>query len=103
METQNSALQIPTNCCAVETASHASILIDGANFFNALYEALQAARHSIFVLGWDIDSRIRLLRDRENQESGVTFFDLIGEKARANPDLQIFLVHGPGPRNVFCL
>lgn len=37
------------------------MIIDGADFFRAARDAMRAARSSIFVLSWDIDSRLRLL------------------------------------------
>jgi phospholipase D1/2 len=81
------------NCWRTGTADHAAILIDSSNYYGALYEAICRAQRSIFVLGWDIDSRIKLKRGEEAEGSGepVTFFNLICTKARENPDLQIYL------------
>lgn len=81
------------NCWRVETASHASMLIDCANYYRAVYDAISKAKHSIFILGWDIDSRIDLLRgdDALNAKYPVRFFDLIQAKARENPFLKIYL------------
>ncbi len=81
------------NCCHVGIASHASVLIDYAAFYRALYESIIMARHSVYILGWDIDSRIELLRGEEAARAScpTRFFDLIRWKARQNPDVQIFL------------
>jgi phosphatidylserine/phosphatidylglycerophosphate/cardiolipin synthase-like enzyme/uncharacterized membrane protein YdjX (TVP38/TMEM64 family) len=49
------------NCWRIERASRLSFLIDGEAYFRAVREAIAAARHSIFILGWDIDSRMRLV------------------------------------------
>jgi phosphatidylserine/phosphatidylglycerophosphate/cardiolipin synthase-like enzyme len=38
-----------------------AFLIDGAAYFRAVREAVREARHSLFILGWDIDSRMRLV------------------------------------------
>lgn len=43
------------------TADHATVLFDAANYFGVLRDAMLAARHSIFIVGWDIDSRTRLV------------------------------------------
>lgn len=80
------------NCWAVSRASHAAVLVDYANYYEALHQAIGKAKKSVFVLGWDIDLRIELLRGRDAREGQpTTFFDLICEKACANPDIQIYL------------
>jgi len=51
------------NCWRVEHVRRAKLLIDGAAYFAALRQVMAAARKSIFVIGWDIDSRILLHPD----------------------------------------
>lgn len=81
------------NCWRVERATHASMLIDCENYYRALHGALCKARKSIFILGWDIDSRIRLLRgeDEARATEPCNLFDLLHKKAEENPSLQIYL------------
>jgi phosphatidylserine/phosphatidylglycerophosphate/cardiolipin synthase-like enzyme/uncharacterized membrane protein YdjX (TVP38/TMEM64 family) len=50
------------NCWRVERASRVAFLVDGEAYFGAVRSALAQARRSIFILGWDIDSRMRLVR-----------------------------------------
>lgn len=89
----NSLFQEGKNCWRVEKVSRAAMLIDCANYYRALHEAIFRAQHSIFVLGWDIDSRIELLRGREAKEAGCPsiFFDLIQWKAHRHPQMEIYL------------
>ncbi len=49
------------NCWRIERAHRLSFLIDGAAYFRAVREAIVQARRSIYILGWDIDSRTRLV------------------------------------------
>ncbi|NIP73754.1 MAG: hypothetical protein GWO16_12320 [Gammaproteobacteria bacterium] len=58
------------NCWRVEAVRQAEVLVDGAAYFAALRSALEQARDSIFILGWDIDSRVRLSHDSAGTESG---------------------------------
>ncbi|WP_260294004.1 VTT domain-containing protein [Sedimenticola hydrogenitrophicus] len=51
------------NCWRIEHARRAAFLIDGEAYFRALYEAIQRAEHSIYILSWDIDSQVQLIRD----------------------------------------
>jgi phosphatidylserine/phosphatidylglycerophosphate/cardiolipin synthase-like enzyme len=53
-------------CWRISRATQAAVLVDGADYFNALAQSLQQARRSILILGWDFDSRIRLQPDIPN-------------------------------------
>jgi len=57
---RDSILQPGRNCWRIERADQVAFLIDGEAFFGAVRSALAKARRSIFILGWDIDSRMRL-------------------------------------------
>ncbi|PZO87257.1 MAG: phospholipase [Micavibrio aeruginosavorus] len=81
------------NCWRTEKADYASVIVDYGNYYRDLRESIIRARRSIFLLGWDIDSRIELMRgkDAKKDEYPVTFFDLICWKAKENPEIQIYL------------
>ena len=49
------------NCWRVEHARRFAVLIDADAYFRAVRRAIAEARHSIFIVGWDIDSRLRLV------------------------------------------
>lgn len=51
------------NCWRLVHANRAAFLIDGQAYFSALRAALEQARKSILIVGWDIDSKIWLVRD----------------------------------------
>jgi phospholipase D1/2 len=63
------------NCWTVDEASRVAFLIDGEAYFRAFRAAAAKARHGIMILGWDFDSRIRMLIDRESDG----FSDRLGE------------------------
>jgi phosphatidylserine/phosphatidylglycerophosphate/cardiolipin synthase-like enzyme/uncharacterized membrane protein YdjX (TVP38/TMEM64 family) len=48
------------NCWKIANPSRVKFLIDGAAYFSTLADALEQARESILILGWDFDSRIQL-------------------------------------------
>lgn len=50
-------------------ADRLRFLIDGAAYFHALREALKQATRRIFIIGWDINSQLELLRDGDHHES----------------------------------
>ncbi|KAA2215203.1 VTT domain-containing protein [Teichococcus oryzae] len=49
------------NVWRLEEAHRASVLVDAANYYGALREALKKAQRSIVIVGWDIDSRTPLV------------------------------------------
>ena len=59
-------LQPGRNCWRIEQARKLAFLVDGEEYFRAVREAVREAQRSIFILGWDIDSRQRLVPDGAN-------------------------------------
>ena len=54
-------LQPGRNVWRRELADRAALLCDAGQYFGALRKAFVKARRSIFIIGWDIDSRTRLV------------------------------------------
>ncbi|HKN86085.1 MAG TPA: hypothetical protein VJV04_04450, partial [Nitrospiraceae bacterium] len=63
---QSSILDAGRNCWRLDPAERAAFLIDGADYYRAFREAAIQAERSIMILGWDFDSRIRMLSDEES-------------------------------------
>lgn len=53
-------LEVGRNCDSIRHADRFALLIDGSAYFSVLREALVRAQRTIFIVGWDIDSRMRL-------------------------------------------
>ena len=56
-------LQPGTNCWRIARSRRAAFLIDGAAYFAAFRATIKEARRSVFIIGWDINSKVELLRD----------------------------------------
>lgn len=54
-------LEVGRNCDTIRHADRFATLIDGDAYFSTLRAALLRARHTVFILGWDVDSRMRLM------------------------------------------
>ena len=72
-------LQKGHNCWRQENARRVAIAVDAAAYFRAVREAILAARYSVFILGWDIHSKLKLVRDSEKDG----FPDELGALLRA--------------------
>jgi phospholipase D1/2 len=67
----DSVLQAGHNAWRIERADRATVLVDAGAYYGALRSAMRNARHTIYIAGWDINSRTRLVG-----ESGVPDDDL---------------------------
>lgn len=76
------------NCWRVARARRVAVLVDGKSYFDALVESLSCARRSIFIVGWDLHSRLRLQPDRPDSGAGElgAFLESLARKHR---DLRI--------------
>ncbi|APE06929.1 phospholipase [Alteromonas sp. RW2A1] len=94
MTSQNNIFEPGENCWVESNATFAAPLIDCANYYKALHSSIVKAKHSIFIVGWDIDSRIRLIRGEDEAQSSApsVISDLLKWKAEQTPDIQIYLL-----------
>ena len=82
------------NCWRVVRAQRAAFVVDGADYFRAVREAFCRARHSIFIVGWDIHSELRLVREETPPDDGypVTLVALLDAVASERPDLHVYIL-----------
>jgi phosphatidylserine/phosphatidylglycerophosphate/cardiolipin synthase-like enzyme len=53
-------LEPGVSCWRVAPADRVAVLIDAADYFQALLHGLRQARSRIMIVGWDFDPRVRL-------------------------------------------
>jgi phospholipase D1/2 len=82
------------NVWRIERAARAAVLIDAAAFFEAVRGACLKAERSIFVVGWDIDSRTQLVGADGRPADGLpsNFADFLSDLVRTRPDLHVHLL-----------
>ena len=51
------------NCWRIAHATHASVIVDAADYYRIIAAAMEAAEKRIFIVGWDFDTRIALSPD----------------------------------------
>lgn len=80
------------NCWRTAEAERFAMLVDGAEYFRALKHALLGARRSILMLGWEFDSRTRLVRAPDDRVGPTTepneIGDLLDHLVRTRPGLR---------------
>ena len=87
-----SFFEVGRNCWRVERAERVSFLIDGEAYFRAFREAAIQARHCIIILGWDFDSRIRMLIDREPDGFADRLGEFLHDLLIRRRELQIYVL-----------
>jgi phosphatidylserine/phosphatidylglycerophosphate/cardiolipin synthase-like enzyme/uncharacterized membrane protein YdjX (TVP38/TMEM64 family) len=85
--------QPPHNCYRLESARRAAYIIDGEAYFRALYESFQLAQRSIFIVGWDLHSDLRLVRGNEGEGRAAALKVFLGELVAANSQLDIYILN----------
>ena len=82
------------------------MLVDADCYFRAVRSAILAAQHSIFILSWDIDSRMRLIPGGANdgypEELGDFLHAVVSENASfGTVDITDFYLGSPMPSPEF--
>jgi phospholipase D1/2 len=87
-------LRPPRNTWRIEPAGRAAVLSDGAALYRALRESFIKARQSILILGWDIDSRTRLVGDSGDADDGfpITLGEFLSALVQRRPTLTVRLL-----------
>lgn len=78
------------NCWRFAQASRLGFLVDAENYFRAFEEAVSAAQHKVLIVGWDVDSRMRLDGDPQGareRQLGPFLDDLIRRKPHLHAHL----------------
>jgi phosphatidylserine/phosphatidylglycerophosphate/cardiolipin synthase-like enzyme len=71
------------NCCGIEQAQRAAVLIDADIFFRRLAQAMRSAKRLIWIIGWDFDGSIKLECD------GPPLGDFLRSLVEREPELEI--------------
>jgi phospholipase D1/2 len=80
------------NCWRIERAHRLAFLIDGAAYFAAVRAAIAQAKRSVFILGWDFDSRIRLVPQGANDGYPEELGEFLKEVVRRERHLHMYVL-----------
>jgi phospholipase D1/2 len=86
-------LQTGRNCWRIERAHRFAMLVDGDNYFRAVRAAIRSAQHSIFILSWDIDSRMLLVPGGANDGYPEPLGEFLHAVVASRPHLHAYLLN----------
>jgi phosphatidylserine/phosphatidylglycerophosphate/cardiolipin synthase-like enzyme len=76
-----------SNCWLIARADKASVIIDAADYYHHVHEAMTRAEKRILIIGWDFDVRIKLEPKEGHKSESLGEFFL--KLARARPERSI--------------
>jgi phospholipase D1/2 len=86
-------LRAGETCWRVERADRLAFLVDADDYFTAFRHAVLAARRSVMIVGWDVDSRVRLTSDPQPPDGyPPTLLAFLNAVLRDRPDLQVHVL-----------
>lgn len=80
------------NCWRIRKADRVAFLIDSASYFSAFVESLERAEQSVFIIGWDIDSRIELVRGDRARNRPTRLAELLRWTIQRKPRLHVHIL-----------
>ena len=80
------------NCSEIAKSDRFALLIDGSNYYGALAECIARARRTVVIVGWDLDSRVRLGPAAGRETLIPPLRDFLPGVAAATPDLNIYVL-----------
>jgi phosphatidylserine/phosphatidylglycerophosphate/cardiolipin synthase-like enzyme len=76
-------------CWRIRQADRASVIVDADSFFRHGRSAMLKARRSIFMIGWDFDTRIDLVPGKSNDGAPEKLGKFLNWLAKRQPELDI--------------
>lgn len=83
-------------CWRIAKAKRVGFIVDAAAYFSVAKSAIQQARRSVFLIGWDFDLRIRLNPDEPPSDLPDKLGPLLSQLVGERPDLQVYVLRWDG-------
>ena len=74
----------------VAKADHVAFLVDADAYFCAVQRAFLSARRTIFIIGWDVDSRVPVCRNVQGYPAQLGPF--LSKLVEESPDLDVYVL-----------
>ena len=81
-----------SNCWRIERAGKMAVIVDAADYFRIVRDAMLEAKEQIILVGWDVDPRILLDPEIDEGETPNCLANFIPWLAKRRPELRIHLL-----------
>lgn len=86
---ENRVIELGHTAWRTAHAERIGFMIDAERYYAAFVDAVARARESVLVLGWDVDSRVRLIRGREPDDHPADLASFLHTVLERRPGLEI--------------
>jgi phospholipase D1/2 len=76
----------------VERADRAALIVDAADYYRMALAAMVEARSQIILIGWDIDTRVRLVDEQHPSGAPKELGPLLSWLSKRRPELEIYIL-----------
>ena len=82
------------NCDPLARADRFALLVDGETYYSALADSIARAKRRVIILGWDLDSRVRLSAGAalDGEKLLPPLREFLPAVASKNPNLDIYIL-----------
>jgi phospholipase D1/2 len=88
----DSILRPGRNCWRIEQADRLALIVDAADYFRAVKAAILEARHSVYLIGWDFDARIKFEPERQTLEGPNKLGPFLRWIGKTRPHVQVYVL-----------
>lgn len=85
-------LDINRNCWRIERADRLALIIDAADYFRAVKAAMLEARHCVYLIGWDFDTRIKFEPERQTLDGPNKLGPFLRWIDKKRPDVEVYVL-----------
>jgi len=79
-------------CWRIARADRVAVIVDAADYFATVRAAVQKARHTVLLIGWDFDTRIKLGRPGDDSKVPNKLGKFLTWVVRQRPDLRVYVL-----------
>ncbi|GHC64129.1 phospholipase D-like domain-containing protein [Limoniibacter endophyticus] len=80
------------SCWRYARADKMTVIVDAEDYFAAAKHAMLRAKHSIMLIGWDFDARVKLEPEKKTMRGPNRIGQLLNWLAKRKPNLDIYLL-----------
>jgi phospholipase D1/2 len=81
------------NCDSIINADRIRFLVDSNDYFHILRESIKRAQHAVYILSWDIDSSVALVRDDTNDGYPARLGEFLNAIVAEKPRLHVYILN----------
>jgi phospholipase D1/2 len=85
-------LSAGSNCWRIGHADRVALIVDAADYFRAVKDAFLKARHSIYLIGWDFDTRIKFEPEGATLDGPSALGPFLRWLVKQRPDLNVYVL-----------